>query len=238
VPAGLTPTGLSGQGWTCSLAPPVPPGTPNLFEPLPTCYRFGSLAAGAAYPPVTLTVAVANNAPPSVSNTVSVSGGGNAGVASGTDATTIRQVPALVVTSYDTAGGLPYAPFAAGDGAAANDDYDITVANDGFAATSGTVTLTVTLPAGVSALGMSGAGWSCQAGTATCTLGGTLRPGERDEITLRVAVARDAPASVPVLLQASGGGQLPAAGADTNNLYGVVSNGGAEVDQTSVMPRH
>jgi exo-1,4-beta-D-glucosaminidase len=239
LPAGLTPTEMSGRGWTCSLAPPVLPGSVNTFEPLPACYRLGSLAAGAAYPPITLTVAVANNAAPSVSNAVSVSGGGNAGVAAGTDATTVTQVPALVVTSYDTAGGVPYAPFTAGDGAAASDDYDITVANDGFAATSGTVTLTVSLPAGLTALAMSGAGWSCQAGTVTCTLsgGGTLSPGQRDVITLRVAVAGDAPASLPVLLQASGGGQVPAAGLDTDDLYGVLGNGGAEVGQTSVMPR-
>ncbi|MGH3405738.1 MAG: hypothetical protein ACRDRJ_25080 [Streptosporangiaceae bacterium] len=242
LPAGVTPVRMSGQGWTCSLAPATLPGSVNLFEPEPTCYRTDGLAAGASYPPVTLTVAVANSAQPSVTNTVSVSGGGNSGAATGTDPTKVQQLPALVVTSTDTAGGIPYAPFAQGDGPAAKDGYTITVANDGYGPTSGPVTFTATLPAGLTALAMSGSGsgsgWSCQAATASCTLtGGPLAAGASSQITLRVAVSGDAPQSVPVLLQASGGGELAAAALDTGNLYSTVTNGGEEVDQTAITPR-
>ena len=63
LPAGLTATAISGTGWTCVL------GTL-------TCTRSDALAAGASYPVITLTVNVANNAAASVTNSVTVSGGG------------------------------------------------------------------------------------------------------------------------------------------------------------------
>ena len=37
-------------------------------------------------------------------------------------------------------------------------------------------------------------------------------------------------------MQASGGGEMPAAGLDENNDYSTVSNGGAYVDPTYVAP--
>jgi hypothetical protein len=49
VPAGLRPTELTGKGWTCTLAPWLLPPSPNLFEPLPTCYWLDSLAPGSSY---------------------------------------------------------------------------------------------------------------------------------------------------------------------------------------------
>jgi uncharacterized repeat protein (TIGR01451 family) len=236
VPAGLMPTELTGQGWTCSLAPSLLPPSPNLFEPLPTCYRFGSLAPGTSYPSITMKVAVADSTQPSVTNTVSVSGGG-AAAAIGTDVTTVQQLPALIVTSYDTAGGVPYAPFVQGDSKAAGDGYDITVANDGFAATSGMVTLTATVPAGLTALSLSGSGWSCQLTTATCTLTSPLAAGQQSQLTLTVAVSTAAPQSVPLLLQASGGGQLPAAALDANDNNNTTNNAGAKVDLAYITPR-
>ncbi|HUC20769.1 MAG TPA: choice-of-anchor Q domain-containing protein, partial [Candidatus Polarisedimenticolaceae bacterium] len=67
VPLGLTPTGPNGvfNGWTCSIS----------GQTL-TCTRSGVLANGASYPDITLTVNVANPAPSSVTNTATVSGGG------------------------------------------------------------------------------------------------------------------------------------------------------------------
>ena len=65
LPAGLVATALSGSGWTVSLAPW-------------TCTRSDSLAAGAAYPAITLTVSVTTNAPATVTNLANVSGGGDA----------------------------------------------------------------------------------------------------------------------------------------------------------------
>ncbi|MBW4578744.1 MAG: DUF11 domain-containing protein [Tildeniella nuda ZEHNDER 1965/U140] len=80
LPAGLTPTAASGTGWTCSIAGQTA-----------TCTRSDALAALASYPVVTLTVSVAANAPASVTNTATVSGGsdGNTGNNSSSDPTTI-----------------------------------------------------------------------------------------------------------------------------------------------------
>jgi hypothetical protein len=51
-----------------------------------------------------------------------------------------------------------------------------------------------------------------------------------------VAVAADAPLSAQALLQASGGGEIPAAGLDTGNDYSVVGNGGEFADPTYITP--
>jgi exo-1,4-beta-D-glucosaminidase len=238
LPAGLTPARMSGSGWDCALAPATPGGSPNLFEPAPTCTRSDTLAAGAAYPPITLTVATADNTQASVTSTVTVSGGGSANPASATDATTVRQLAALAVTGGYASGGLPYAPFAQGDGPSAADTYNLTIANDGFAATTGPVTVRVSLPAGLSAVSAPGAGWSCSAGsTVTCTSAGPLAAGQSRPLVLRVAVSRSAPQYVSTVVQADAGGAVPAAGLDTGNLNGVVLNGGAAVIPTYITAR-
>ena len=80
VPAGLIPTAASGAGWTCS----VSGATVN-------CSRSDALFAGTSYPPVTITVNVAASAPASVTNTATISGGGDVNTANNTatDITTI-----------------------------------------------------------------------------------------------------------------------------------------------------
>ena len=91
LPTGLTATGLSGSGWSCTL------GTL-------TCTRSDALAASASYPAVTLTVTVASNAPASVTNTASVAGGGEINTAndSASDPTTVTPVADLTVTKTHT----------------------------------------------------------------------------------------------------------------------------------------
>jgi exo-1,4-beta-D-glucosaminidase len=247
LPAGLTPVEMSGAGWTCSLAPPtLPPAStsrrstpPNTYVAQPTCSRLDSLAPGSAYPPITLDVAIANNTQPSVTNTAAVSGGGASQVSTGSDPTVIRQVPALAVTGYPSTGGILYAPFTrSGHGA---DTYNVTVADDGYAATSGPVTFGADLPAGLSAESITaGRGWSCTLATVTCTTNGGVRlaAGEQDQITLQVAVSADAPPSVETFLQASGGGEVPTAAIDENNDYSAVSNGGEFMEPTYIAPQN
>src|SRR2546423_9062258 len=91
LPAGLTATAISGSGWTCVL------GTL-------TCTRSDALAVGASYPAITLTVNVANNAAASVTNTATVSGGGQTNTTndSATDATTVNQLSDLTVAKSRT----------------------------------------------------------------------------------------------------------------------------------------
>jgi len=245
LPPGLTPVEMTGDGWTCSLAPVTLPPTssgrnapPNTYEPQPTCQRSDPLAPGSAYPPITLRVAVASNTQPSVTNTASVSGGGATAVATGTDATAIGQLPQLAVTGYTSAGGVPYAPFSRGGAGAGS--YTIWVANDGYAATSAPVVLQAGLPAGLTARSITaGGGWTCDVATLTCTTksGVHLAAGEQDQITVNVAVSADAPASAQALLQASGGGAVPAAAIDENNDYSGVGNGGEYVVPAYIAPR-
>jgi uncharacterized repeat protein (TIGR01451 family) len=172
-----------------------------------------------------------------VTNTAAVFGGGSGVVSAGTDPTAVRQLPALAVFSYPSAGGVPYAPFTRGRGA--QDVYHVTVANDGYAPTSGPVSFSADLPPGLTAVSVSAPpGWSCSLTTASCvTRGGvSLAAGQQDAITIGVAVAADAPVSAQTFFQASGGGQVPPAGLDTDNDYSTVTNGGEFTDPTYVVP--
>ncbi len=78
VPTGLTATAIVGTGWACT-------------RPAGACVRSDVLAAGASYPAITLTVNVAPDAPPSLVNLVTVSGGGdpNPSNNTGTDPATV-----------------------------------------------------------------------------------------------------------------------------------------------------
>ena len=71
LPTSLTATAISGPGWTCTLA--------SL-----TCTRSDALAAGASYPAITATVNVAVNVPATVTNTATVSGGGETNISNNT----------------------------------------------------------------------------------------------------------------------------------------------------------
>src|SRR5439155_286601 len=71
LPPGLTATNMTGGGWNCP-APSSP------------CTRNDALAAGGSYPAMILTVSVAANALASVTNTASVSGGGETNTANDT----------------------------------------------------------------------------------------------------------------------------------------------------------
>ena len=66
--------------------------------------------------------------------------------------------------------GLTIAPTHVGDFVAGQaGSYQIVITNPAFVTTSGTVTVTDTLPAGLTATAMSGTGWTCTLATLTCT---------------------------------------------------------------------
>jgi|GEM_PF-850530 len=86
LPTGLTATAISGTGWTCNLS--------NL-----TCTRSDSVAAGASYPSITLTVSVASNAGSPLVNSAMVSGGGESNVSNDSASdSTIVNLPTATVT--------------------------------------------------------------------------------------------------------------------------------------------
>jgi exo-1,4-beta-D-glucosaminidase len=241
LPAGVTPTEMSGADWTCSLAPPALPATsasrrgaaPNTFSPAPTCYRLDTLRPGSAYPPITLRVAVADDAQPSVTNTAAVSDGGAPAV-SAPDTTAVGQVPALATSSYPVSDGIVYAPFRAG----ADNAYLVTVANDGYAPTAAPVTFGVGLPPGLTPVAVSAPrGWRCTLTACTTKSGISLPAGASAQIAVQVAVARDAPLSAETQLQATGGGEIPAAAIDEDNDYSTYDNGGAFTQPTDIALR-
>jgi uncharacterized repeat protein (TIGR01451 family) len=229
LPAGLTATAISGTGWTCVL------GTL-------TCTRSNALAAGSSYPVITVTVNVANNAAASVTNSVSVSGGGqtNTGNDTATDPTTINQLPDLTIAKSHVGN------FTQGQVGAT---YSITATNSGSAATSGTVTVVDTLPAGLTATAISGTGWTCVLGTLTCTRSNALAAGSSyPVITVTVNVSLTAPASVTNSATVSGGGQtnttndsasdpttVNAAAPPSVSLVKSVSPGGTQLPGTDLL---
>jgi uncharacterized repeat protein (TIGR01451 family) len=96
--------------------------------------------------------------------------------------------------------------------------YTLRVKNIGSLATSGTVTVTDTLPTGLTAAAvspMSGSGWTCTAATMTCTTSAIATSGnELPPITVKVDVAANAAATVTNHAHVSGGGEV---GPTTNN---------------------
>ncbi|MFL6257056.1 MAG: beta strand repeat-containing protein [Pyrinomonadaceae bacterium] len=209
LPAGLTPGTATGTGWTC-----------NTAGQTVTCTRADALNGGASYPAISVTITVASNSASSLTNTASVSGGNdsNAGNNSSSDPTTISGVPDVTIAKSHTGN------FAQGQAGAT---YTLTVSNAGGAATSGTVTVTDTLPASLSYVSATGTGWTCGAAgqTVTCTRATALAPAASyPVITVTVNVSTTAPTSVTNTGSVSGGGQTNTANdsaSDPTNINGV-----------------
>ncbi len=180
-PAGLTVTGLSGTGWSCVLA-------------TLTCTRSDVIASGLSYPAITVTVDVAGNAAPIVTNSASVSGGGelNAGNNTASDPTT--------VTALADAATAMVGPVNAAAGSTVN--VQITCSNLGPSAAAG-MSYTLTLNPGLGGVSCVGSGVSCvyDPVTGIATLSGlppTLTSGQSVLFTLSYT----APASGSVTVQA------------------------------------
>jgi len=189
-PTGLNPTAISGTGWTCTLA-------------TLTCTRSDALAGSfTSYPPITLTVDVPLGAPANVTNTATVSGGGeiNTGNDVFGDVTVILPPPApdLSIGVFHTSS------FVQGQ----TGTYVISATNVGTKITSGTVVVTDTLPTGLTATSMTGTGWTCSLGSPlTCSRSDALDFGlGYPQIILTVNVAPDAPATVTNTVTVANGG--------------------------------
>jgi hypothetical protein len=103
--------------------------------------------------------------------------------------------------------------------------YTITVTNNGSASTGGTVTVTDTLPSGLTATTISGSDWNCTLGTLTCTRSDLLpEAASYPPITLTVNVASNAPASVTNTATVSGGGDITPVNNIANDV--TIINGG------------
>ena len=178
IPAGLTLISMTGDGWNCNA---------NI------CTRSDGLAAGTAWPTITVIVNVASNAAASITNTVKITGGGSASSTSndvtivntasgGTNSTALLSV----VKKHN-------GNFSKGQN---NATYTITVSNaSGVAGTSGAVTVTDAVPIGLTLVSMAGTGWTCSGDT--CNRTDSLGSGKSyPAITVTVNVATNAAASV------------------------------------------
>jgi uncharacterized repeat protein (TIGR01451 family) len=187
----MTVTTMSGTGWTCVV---------------PSCTRGDTLANGSSYPAITVAVSVASNANTPLVNAASASGGGS-GNASTTDSTTILQAAAVSITKTHSGN------FVAG----ATGAYTVTVSNTGGSATSGTVTVTDTAPAGMTVNAMSGAGWTCI--VPSCTRSDALAPGSSyPAISVTASIAANATTPLVNAVSVSGGGSAPANAADSTSI--------------------
>lgn len=190
-PAGLNITSLSGTGWTCSII-------------LNNCTRTDSLAPSASYPSIFEVITVSPTAATSLTNVVNIAGGGETGTSNdgATDVTTINPSanPDLTILLSHTGN------FTQGQTGAT---YSIVVTNVGGASTSGTVTVTDTAPAGLTATAMAGTGWSCTFGTGVCTRSSALASNASyPTITYTVNVSGTAQPVVTNTVNVTGGGDI------------------------------
>jgi uncharacterized repeat protein (TIGR01451 family)/fimbrial isopeptide formation D2 family protein len=176
-PAGMTVTAIAGTGWACTLA-------------TRTCTRVDALGSGSSYPVITVTATM-----PATSGTydqvATVSGGGELFT---TDNTATDPTLVLAATLDFQVTKTHTGNFYQGQVGAT---YDIVVTNSSGVNSGGSAQFTVvdTPPAGMTITAMSGTGWTCTVGTATCTRtsvsslnGGLSHP----PITVTVTVATNA----------------------------------------------
>ena len=200
LPSGLILVSMAGMNWACLTN---------------TCTRSDPLSPGASYPPITVTVNVALNAPSSVTNTVTVSGGGFQVGLRADDVTTINPLPKFpvwIITKTHTGN------FTQGQTGAT---YTITANNIGYAPSSGAVTVTDTLPAGLSATGIFSVdySWNCTLATLSCTRSDALSVGASyPPITVRVNVASNASSPQVNVARVSGGGSATAQTTDSTTI--------------------
>lgn len=101
-----------------------------------------------------------------------------------------------------------------------NATYTVTVTNQAAATgpTKGTVTVTDTIPSGLTLVSMAGTGWTCTSNT--CTRTDALGAGKSyPAITVTVDVSSNAPASVTNTVKVSGGDSPAATATNPTTIH-------------------
>ncbi|MEK6282021.1 MAG: S-layer homology domain-containing protein [Acidobacteriota bacterium] len=206
LPAGLGFVSGTGTGWSCSAVGPDV-----------TCTNANSIAVFGSTS-FTLTVAVDNAAPSNVTNTATLSNSsdGNAANNSSSNPTTIV-TPVVDLSINKTHSGN----FLRGN----NGNYNIAVQNIGNFASSGTTTVTDTLPAGLGFVSGIGSGWSCSAVSqdVTCTNPNAIGSFVTRSFTLTVAVDNAAPSDVTNTATVSNSGDSNSANNSSSNPTTIVN---------------
>lgn len=143
LPVGVTPTGASGSGWTCTVAGQTV-----------SCIDTTPLPGNTTYPSITVTANVLQTAPSTVTNIATVSGGGELNLTNDT-ATNIATVGSSADLSVTNVASPD--PVAAGG----NITYTQTVTDNGPSAADN-ATLTEAIPANTTLVSVTApAGWNC-----------------------------------------------------------------------------
>ncbi|HVG91423.1 MAG TPA: hypothetical protein VNB54_08020, partial [Alphaproteobacteria bacterium] len=215
LPIGMTGAAMSGTGWSCTLA-------------TLTCTRSDALASEKSYPPITLTVNVSDTISSQVTNTATISGGGETDTANDFvgDVTNIVN-PGVALGAVIT----PFQLFTTQG--ATGVTFNATVGNGGSDPSSGTITLTNTLPPGLTATAISGTGWTCTLANLTCTRSDTLGSALRyPDVVVTFSVALNAPLAVVSIGTTVSGGGSASNTVNTSleiNSFLVIFSGGAPV---------
>ena len=152
LPAGLTATAINGPGWNCVLATlPAPAPIPWQQEALPADHADRRRRERRTGPGHQLGNGERRRNPTPVTDD---------------DPTTIDGVNLNINKSHQ-------GNFTQGQTGA---EYTIEVSNAGPSDSTGTVTVTDTLPAGLTATAINGPGWNCVLATLTCTRSDSLPP--------------------------------------------------------------
>ena len=184
----LTYQSSSGTGWNCASSGQTV-----------TCTNDSPVASGSAYPKLTLNVNVASNATSSISNSVTVSG---AGITStiGSDTITVEASATLAIAKSHVG------TFTQGSTA----EWTLVVSNTAAAgSTSGTVTVSDTLPTGYTLSSSTSTGnlFTCSGSTTvTCTGTPGIAAGGSNTISLTVNIPASSPTSVTNTASTWGGG--------------------------------
>ena len=207
LPPGMTATAISGgPNWNCTLSP------------LKCTYTGASpVPINTSLPPITVTVNVATTATGILTNNASIATSGvesNKTNNSAADPTTI-DVADLTITKTHTGTFTQQQQGAT---------YTLTANNIGNIATNGLVTVTDTLPAGLTATDISGTGWTCTLSSLTCTRSDALVPGTSyPPITVTVDVSATATGSLTNNAAISGGGQFNTANDGASDSVTIVA---------------
>jgi uncharacterized repeat protein (TIGR01451 family) len=152
LPAGLTPTAASGSGWTCAIVVQTV-----------TCTSTAAVGSNAAFPAISITVSVAQSTAAAVTNSATVSGGGETNTTNDTasDLTNVVSRADIAVAKIASSATVRVG---------SNVTFTITVTNNGPSDATG-VQVTDPLPGGVTFVSAAPSQGTYTSGTGVWTVG-------------------------------------------------------------------
>jgi len=200
LPVGMTMTSMSGTGWNFN--------SNNL-----TATRSTTIGTNSSFPAITIGFFLASNAPSLLTNTVTVSGGGDGNPLNNTN-TMVSSVGSGPDLAVSKATNSTFAQGGVGS-------FLINVSNIGGTPTTGTVTVTEQPATGMTVTSMSGTGWTFIPASSSVSRSNALDTNASyPPITVVVAIGTNTAATLTNSVTVSGGGD---ANAGNNTAQSVAS---------------